>query len=123
MSHFTDHPPVFIILSFEGPDAYSWAGGLGARVTELSETLADTGFETHVFFIGDPSFPGHESMVEGKLHLHRWCQWISQYHGRLLRQRARRSARHYSWPAVLKRRLLPLTHPRVPEPPADGRVA
>ncbi|HEY3118564.1 MAG TPA: glycosyltransferase family 4 protein, partial [Chloroflexota bacterium] len=54
--------------------------GLGARVTELSEAHAHTGFETHVFFIGDPSFPGHESLAGGKLHLHRWCQWISEHH-------------------------------------------
>lgn len=70
----------FILLSFEGPDRYSRAGGLGTRVTELSRTLAGMGFETHLFFIGDPNLPGHEVLEEGRLHLHRWGQWISAYH-------------------------------------------
>jgi len=68
----------FVILSFEGPDLYAHAGGLGSRVTGLSHALADMGLETHLFFIGDPDLPGHESF--GLLHLHRWCQWISAYH-------------------------------------------
>jgi glycosyltransferase involved in cell wall biosynthesis len=38
------------------------------------------GFETHLFFIGDPYLPGHESTMDGRLQLHRWCQWISRYH-------------------------------------------
>ncbi len=70
----------FIILSFEGPDPYSHAGGLGSRVTELANTLSSMGFETHLFFIGDPNLPGYESIRIGKLHFHRWCQWISHYH-------------------------------------------
>ena len=45
----------FIILSFEGPDVYSQAGGLGVRVKELSRALAERGFETHLFFVGDPA--------------------------------------------------------------------
>jgi glycosyltransferase involved in cell wall biosynthesis len=70
----------FVILSFEGPDQYSHAGGLGSRVSGLSNALAAEGFETHLFFIGEPSLPGHEIKENGKLHLHRWCQWISRYH-------------------------------------------
>ncbi|MBI2165350.1 MAG: glycosyltransferase [Chloroflexi bacterium] len=70
----------FVILSFEGPDPYSHAGGLGTRVTGLSETLATLGFETHLCFIGDPNKPGLEFTHEGKLALHRWCQWISSHH-------------------------------------------
>jgi glycosyltransferase involved in cell wall biosynthesis len=70
----------FAILSFEGPDPYSHAGGLGSRVSELSRALAAMGFETHLFFIGDPDLPGYESLEEGRLHLHRWCQWISRHH-------------------------------------------
>ncbi len=70
----------FVILSFEGPDRYSHAGGLGSRVTALSKALADSGFETHLFFIGDPHLPGHEITENRKLHLHRWCQWISRHH-------------------------------------------
>lgn len=70
----------FIILSFEGPDPYSHAGGLGTRVSELSKALASMGFETRLFFIGDADLPGHESSLDGKLQLDRWCQWISRYH-------------------------------------------
>ena len=68
----------FNILSFEGPDPYARAGGIGSRITGLTEALAQTGFETHLWFVGDPALPGHEE--RGQLRLHRWCQWISQYH-------------------------------------------
>jgi len=71
---------VFVIVSFEGRDPYSLAGGLGVRVANLSEALADMGFPVHVFFIGDPKLPGEEVCQGGRLVLHRWCQWISQYH-------------------------------------------
>jgi glycosyltransferase involved in cell wall biosynthesis len=70
----------FIVLSFEGPDVYSQAGGLGVRVKELSRALAERGFETHLFFVGDPKLPADEKAVEGRLTLHRWSQWISRYH-------------------------------------------
>jgi glycosyltransferase involved in cell wall biosynthesis len=70
----------FVVLSFEGPDRYSLAGGLGSRVSGLTRSLARLGFETHLFFIGDPAGPGHERKLRGHLHLHRWCQWISRYH-------------------------------------------
>ena len=70
----------FVILSFEGPDQYSHAGGVGSRVDELSRTLAGRGFETHLFFIGDPALAPYEVSHGGDLHLHRWCQWISAYH-------------------------------------------
>lgn len=71
---------VFVLLCFEGPDVYSTAGGLGTRITELSEALATQGYTTHLIFIGDPSQPGVEMRVDGKLILKRWSQWISQYH-------------------------------------------
>jgi len=70
----------FIVLSFEGPDLYSSAGGLGTRVTNLSQALADQGFPVHCFFIGDPDLPGEEVRCSGNLTLHRWCQWISMYY-------------------------------------------
>jgi glycosyltransferase involved in cell wall biosynthesis len=70
----------FVLLSFEGPDRYSHAGGIASRVSELSRTLASKGHETHLFFIGDPDLPAHEVTHDGGLHLHRWCQWISAYH-------------------------------------------
>jgi glycosyltransferase involved in cell wall biosynthesis len=68
----------FHVLSFEGPDLYSRAGGLASRVEGLSETLAGLGFETHLWFVGDPALPGHEE--RDNLHLHRWCQWVSSHH-------------------------------------------
>jgi glycosyltransferase involved in cell wall biosynthesis len=71
---------VFVILSFEGPDSYSRAGGLGVRVTNLSNCLAEKGYTTHLFFIGDPNLEGEEITRGGKLILHRWCQWISNYY-------------------------------------------
>lgn len=70
----------FVILCFEGPDQYSLAGGLGVRIDNLSKILAETGFSTHLFFIGDPELPGEEVRYDGKLTLHRWCQWISTYY-------------------------------------------
>lgn len=70
----------FIVVSFEGPDPYSQAGGLGIRVTGLVRELAESGYSTRLFFIGDPNLPGEERGVDGKLTLHRWGQWISQHH-------------------------------------------
>lgn len=67
-------------MSFEGPDRYSLAGGLGVRVTHLSESLASMGYDTHLLFVGNPFREGRESRLDGKLTLHRWCQWISRYH-------------------------------------------
>jgi len=58
---------IFVILSFEGPDIYSQAGGLGVRITNLAQTLAREGFNTHIFFIGDPNLKGEESAQGGKL--------------------------------------------------------
>ncbi len=70
----------FVLLSFEGPDSYSQAGGLGVRVANLSHILASQGFHTHLIFIGSPDLPGREEHVEGHLQFYRWCQWISRYH-------------------------------------------
>lgn len=70
----------FIILSFEGPDPYAQAGGLGVRVANLSHALAAQGFRTHLLFVGDPYLPGYEDHLDGCLQLHRWCQWISRFH-------------------------------------------
>ncbi len=70
----------FHILSFEGPDPYSRAGGIATRITGLTSALAKLGYETHLWFVGDPFLPGYER--EGSLHLHRFCQWISRHHPR-----------------------------------------
>ena len=71
---------LFVMLCFEGPDVYSTAGGLGTRVTELSEALAAQGYTTHLIFIGDPYKPDVEVRVDGRLILKRWSQWVSKYH-------------------------------------------
>src|SRR5207248_892810 len=67
---------LFVMLCFEGPDVYSTAGGLGTRVTELSEALAMQGYTTHLIFIGDPSQPSVETRIDGRLILKRWSQWV-----------------------------------------------
>src|SRR5450755_4497616 len=71
---------LFVLLCFEGPDVYSTAGGLGTRVTELSEALALQGYTTHLIFIGAPDKPDVEVRVDGRLILKRWSQWISKYY-------------------------------------------
>ena len=76
----TPHNTQFVLLCFEGPDVYSTAGGLGTRVTELSEALATQGYTTHLIFIGDPFKPSTEVRMNGHLTLHRWSQWISKYY-------------------------------------------
>ena len=71
---------LFVLLSFEGPDVYSTAGGLGTRVSELSEALATQGYTTHLIFIGDPFKPSTEELFDGRLILKRWSQWVSKYY-------------------------------------------
>lgn len=68
----------FHVISFEGPDAYCRAGGISTRVSGLATGLAALGFETHLWFIGDPDLIGHER--SDSLYFHRWCQWVSRYH-------------------------------------------
>jgi glycosyltransferase involved in cell wall biosynthesis len=77
---FTPDRTTFVVLSFEGPDLYSQAGGLGVRVKGLTRSLAKRGYDTHLYFIGDPDLPGEETIEEGKLHQRRWGQWISAQH-------------------------------------------
>lgn len=67
----------FHVLSFEGPDPYSRAGGLGTRVEGLTQALAKSGRDVHLWFVGDPEAPADE--MSGNLHLHRWCQGISRF--------------------------------------------
>lgn len=68
---------LFILVSFEGPDPYSQAGGLGVRMTGMAHALVDLDYETHQFFIGDPDLPSLQIGADGRLSLHRWSQWIS----------------------------------------------
>jgi len=79
---FSPKSTVFVVLSFEGPDSYSLAGGLGVRASRLTEALALQGYETHLFFIGDPGLEGLSRACGGHCLQHRWCQWISRYHPR-----------------------------------------
>lgn len=69
----------FLLLSFEGPDQYSNAGGLGVRMKELGLELARLGFETHHIFVGDPNLPPM-SQPHKNLMLHRWCRWLSAHY-------------------------------------------
>lgn len=70
----------FVMLSLEGPDLYSSAGGLGVRATELCQTLANQGFRTRLYFLGDPALPPVDQRFRGRLTLHRWSQWLSAHH-------------------------------------------
>lgn len=79
---FTPDRTAFVVLSFEGPDLYSQAGGLGVRVKGLTRSLARRGYDTHLYFIGDPDLPGEETLEGGKLFQRRWGQWISAQHRR-----------------------------------------
>ncbi len=71
---------LFVLLCFEGPDVYSTAGGLGTRISELSEALATQGYTTHLLFIGDPHQPSTEVRLADCLILKRWSQWVSKYY-------------------------------------------
>ena len=78
--NFDPRHTVFAILSFEGPDRYSQAGGLGVRVKGLSRSLARMGYLTYLYFCGDPDLPGEEEHEGGRLQYRRWGQWISAQH-------------------------------------------
>jgi glycosyltransferase involved in cell wall biosynthesis len=99
-------PRQFHLLSFEGPDLYARAGGVATRVVGLAEALASRGFDTHLWFVGDPSAPGLER--RGRLTLHRWCQWISHYAPLGVYQKEDDKERDYaaSLPPFLVRELL-----------------
>jgi len=75
-----DRPLRLVVLSFEGPDPYAQVGGLGVRVSGLVRAAAEMGIETPLIFIGDPDAPPRQAYADGRLVLHRWCQWISRYH-------------------------------------------
>lgn len=66
----------FALISMEGPDQYSQAGGLGVRVAQLSRALAAGGSPTRLYFIGDPSLPANE--VRDDVELWRIGQEISR---------------------------------------------
>jgi len=79
--HVLEHPRrhlEFVVLSFEGPDMYSLVGGLGVRVTEMTKVMARLGYNTRLFFVGDPSHEDYEATEDGLLHYHRWSQWLAR---------------------------------------------
>ena len=65
-----------VMVSLEGPDRYSQAGGLGVRARELCRATAALGFATTLFFVGDPQRPTEET-VDG-VSLVRWAQEVSK---------------------------------------------
>src|ERR1700674_3464996 len=72
---FTPETLEVVMVSFEGPDQYSQAGGLGVRARELCRAFAALGFRTTLVFVGDPDKPGME--MDRGVQLVRWCQQIS----------------------------------------------
>ncbi|MDQ3400828.1 MAG: glycosyl transferase family 1, partial [Chloroflexota bacterium] len=73
-------PRDVILVAFEGPDRYSFVGGLATRKNDLAQALAARGHRARHIFIGDPDLPATETRLDGRLVLERWCQWISAYH-------------------------------------------
>ncbi len=71
-----------VLVAFEGPDRYSFVGGLATRMIDLADALVDRGYRVHQLFIGDPKLPAVEERAEGRLVLERWSQWISAHHPR-----------------------------------------
>lgn len=67
-----------VMVSFEGPDQYSQAGGLGVRARELCRALAAKHFDTTLVFVGDPDRP--EVEMDAGVRLVRWCQALSSRH-------------------------------------------
>ena len=69
-----------VLVSFEGPDRYSFVGGLATRMNDLAEALVGRGHRVRHLFVGDPSLPAVEEQAGGALRLERWGQWISRHH-------------------------------------------
>ena len=72
--------PLVQLVAFEGPDRYSFVGGLATRMNDLAEALVTRGYEVRHLFVGDPTLPASEARLGGKLTLERWGQWISAHH-------------------------------------------
>lgn len=96
-----------LMVSFEGPDQYSQAGGLGVRAKELCRALAALGFRTTLVFVGDPDLPSEE--VQNGVELVRWSQHLSArtprgvYEG----EDAKVADVEASLPPAIRHRLLP----------------
>lgn len=68
-----------MLVAFEGPDRYSFVGGLATRMNDLAEGLVARGHEVRHLFVGDPRLPHVEARGD-RLVLERWGQWISAHH-------------------------------------------
>src|ERR1051325_5846099 len=69
-----------VLVAFEGPDRYSFVGGLATRMNDLAAALVARGHRVRHLFVGDPTLPHLEEREKGALILERWSQWISAYH-------------------------------------------
>jgi len=69
-----------VLVAFEGPDRYSFVGGLATRMNDLADALTKRGRRVRQLFVGDPTLPAFEERSNGMLRLERWGQWISRYH-------------------------------------------
>ena len=69
-----------VLVAFEGPDRYSFVGGLATRMSDLAAALVTRGHRVRQLFIGDPALPASEVRAGGRLVLERWGQWISSHH-------------------------------------------
>ncbi|MGH7721348.1 MAG: glycosyltransferase [Candidatus Dormibacteria bacterium] len=75
---FTPETLEIAMVSFEGPDQYSQAGGLGVRAKEICRSFAAAGFRTTLYFVGDPDRAAVE--VVDAVRLVRICQAVSRLH-------------------------------------------
>lgn len=69
-----------VLVAFEGPDRYSFVGGLATRMNDLAEALIARGHRVRHLFVGDPALAAVEERSAGMLRLERWGQWISRHH-------------------------------------------
>ena len=68
-----------VLVAFEGPDRYSFVGGLATRMNDLAAALVARGHRVRHLFVGDPRQPHVEQRDDGEV-LERWGQWISAFH-------------------------------------------
>ncbi|HEY8830673.1 MAG TPA: hypothetical protein VIM83_08765, partial [Candidatus Limnocylindria bacterium] len=61
-----------VLVAFEGPDRYSFVGGLATRMNDLAEALITRGYRVRQLFVGDPALPAVEERSDGRLTLERW---------------------------------------------------
>jgi glycosyltransferase involved in cell wall biosynthesis len=70
-----------VLVAFEGPDRYSFVGGLATRMNDLAAALVERGHRVRHIFVGDPE-QAHVEVSDSGLVLERWGQWISAHHPR-----------------------------------------